>query len=75
MQLGKTLDIASRKEWREWLEKNHAKEKEIWLIYYRKATGQIDEVEFVVDKAGTFEYYCSVGNHRQMGMVGKLIVE
>lgn len=32
-------------------------------------------VEFVADKVGTFEYYCSVGNHRAMGMVGKLIVE
>lgn len=32
-------------------------------------------VEFVANKAGTFEFYCSVGNHRQMGMVGKLIVE
>lgn len=38
-------------------------------------TGQSDTVEFVADKAGTFEYYCSVGNHRQMGMVGNLIVE
>lgn len=37
--------------------------------------GQKEEVMFVADKAGTFEYYCSVGNHRQMGMVGKLIVE
>lgn len=34
-----------------------------------------DTVEFVADQAGTFEYYCSVGTHRQMGMVGKLIVE
>lgn len=32
-------------------------------------------VEFVADKAGTFTYYCSVGNHRQLGMVGTLIVE
>ena len=31
--------------------------------------------EFVPDKAGTFEFYCSIGNHRQMGMKGKLIVE
>lgn len=38
-------------------------------------TGQTSSVEFVADKTGTFEYYCSVGNHRQMGMVGKLIVE
>ncbi len=34
-----------------------------------------DEVEFVADKIGTFEYYCSVGTHRKMGMVGKLVVE
>lgn len=32
-------------------------------------------VEFTPDKTGTFEFYCSVGNHRQMGMKGNLIVE
>lgn len=37
--------------------------------------GQTDEVQFVASKSGTFEYYCSVGQHRQNGMVGKLIVE
>ncbi|MEK7504521.1 MAG: plastocyanin/azurin family copper-binding protein [Patescibacteria group bacterium] len=37
--------------------------------------GEEEEVEFVADKVGTFEYYCSVGKHRAMGMVGKLIVE
>lgn len=37
--------------------------------------GQTDEVTFTADKIGTFEYYCSVVNHRQQGMVGKLIVE
>jgi plastocyanin len=37
--------------------------------------GEDEEVEFVVDRIGTFEYYCSVGSHRKMGMVGKLIVE
>ena len=36
--------------------------------------GETADVEFVADKAGTFEYYCSVGNHRAMGMVGKLTV-
>lgn len=39
------------------------------------AAGATDTVEFTASKVGTFEYYCSVGNHRQMGMVGKLIVE
>ncbi len=37
--------------------------------------GETDTVEFVADKTGTFEFYCSVGNHRAMGMVGNLIVE
>jgi plastocyanin len=32
-------------------------------------------VEFVADEVGTFEYYCSVGQHRANGMVGNLIVE
>ena len=32
-------------------------------------------VEFTADKAGTFEFYCSVGQHRQMGMKGNLVVE
>ena len=36
--------------------------------------GESETVTFVADKSGTFEYYCSVGSHRQMGMVGKLIV-
>lgn len=37
-------------------------------------TGQTDTVEFTADQAGTFEFFCSVGNHRQMGMVGTLTV-
>jgi plastocyanin len=32
-------------------------------------------LEFTADKAGSFEYYCSVGNHRSMGMKGILKVE
>jgi len=32
-------------------------------------------VEFVADKKGTYEYYCSVGQHRANGMVGNLVVE
>lgn len=37
--------------------------------------GASASVEFVADKKGTFEYYCSVGSHRAMGMKGNLIVE
>ena len=37
--------------------------------------GESAEVSFIADKAGTFEFYCSVGSHRAMGMKGSLIVE
>lgn len=44
------------------------------------ATGQIKsgaetKVTFVASKKGSFEYYCSVGEHRAKGMKGTLIVE
>lgn len=32
-------------------------------------------VEFDATKTGSFEYYCSVGNHRAMGMKGTLVVK
>ena len=38
-------------------------------------SGEMDEVEFVASQEGEFEFYCSVGEHRANGMVGKLIVE
>jgi plastocyanin len=36
--------------------------------------GQSDTIEFTADRAGTFEFYCSVGNHRALGMVGDFVV-
>lgn len=39
------------------------------------AAGKSEDVTFVAGKTGTFEYYCSVGSHRAMGMKGNLIVE
>lgn len=38
-------------------------------------SGKSEELTFVADKAGTFEFYCSIGNHRAMGMTGQLVVE
>lgn len=37
--------------------------------------GESTTIEFVADIAGEFEYYCSVGDHRDRGQVGTLIVE
>lgn len=40
MKPGKTIYTADRKVWRRWLEKHHAAEKEIWLVYPKKASGK-----------------------------------
>ncbi len=34
----KTIEARNRKEWRDWLEKNHSNTNEIWLVYYKKHT-------------------------------------
>ena len=39
------------------------------------SSGRTASVIFTADTEGTFEYYCSVSNHRAQGMVGTLIVE
>lgn len=40
MKIGKTLYVIEKKKWRLWLAKNHNKEKEIWLVYYKKSSGK-----------------------------------
>ena len=40
MQIGKTFKAKTRQDWRNWLAKNHDKEKEIWFIFYRKSSGK-----------------------------------
>ena len=37
--------------------------------------GETNSITFVADSVGEFEYYCSVGQHRANGQVGKLIIE
>ncbi len=37
--------------------------------------GEETSVTFIADQVGEFEFYCSVGSHREQGMVGTLIVE
>ena len=40
MDITNELHVADRDDWRDWLRKNHATKKEIWLIYYKKHTGK-----------------------------------
>lgn len=37
--------------------------------------GKEDTVIFTASKAGDFEFYCSVGNHRQLGMEGRVTIK
>src|SRR5437762_13888520 len=40
MEIRKTLYVTSREEWRAWLTKHYQSETEVWLIYYKKHSGQ-----------------------------------
>ncbi|NUN11124.1 YdeI/OmpD-associated family protein [Candidatus Micrarchaeota archaeon] len=40
MNIGETLYVTDREDWRTWLKENHSKKKEIWLVYFNKASGK-----------------------------------
>ncbi|MBP1683530.1 MAG: hypothetical protein H6Q27_1094 [Ignavibacteriaceae bacterium] len=40
MEIGETLYVINRDDWRAWLEKNAETSDEIWLIYYNKKSGK-----------------------------------
>ena len=40
MEIGETLYVSDRKNWRRWLEANFRSAKEIWLVYPNKASGE-----------------------------------
>lgn len=63
------IDFVNGEGFHDWrLDEFNAKTKVI-------KTNETDTIEFVADKVGTFEYYCSVGAHRAVGMKGKFVVE
>ncbi len=54
-ELKGALSFRSRKEWRNWLEKNHSKAKEVWLVHYKKSAGKIGiRLEEAVEEALCF---------------------
>ena len=40
MQINNSLHFENRQQWREWLQQNHNTQTELWLIFYKKHTGQ-----------------------------------
>ena len=40
MDIGETLYVVKRSDWRKWLREHYKTEKEIWLVYYKKDSGK-----------------------------------
>jgi uncharacterized protein YdeI (YjbR/CyaY-like superfamily) len=49
MDIGESLYVTTRREFRRWLQSHHADRSEIWLVRFKKATGKpsLDYVEAV----------------------------
>jgi uncharacterized protein YdeI (YjbR/CyaY-like superfamily) len=51
----------NRKQWRTWLEKNHASENEIWLVFYKVKTKKVSiKYEEAVEEALCFGWIDSI---------------
>src|SRR2546428_11693586 len=40
MDIGEPVTFRSRDGWRRWLARHHDDKKEVWLVYYKKASGK-----------------------------------
>jgi uncharacterized protein YdeI (YjbR/CyaY-like superfamily) len=61
MEITQTLTVHDKNAWRTWLVKNHGISKEIWLIFYKKATGkQTLSLTEAVDEAACFGWIDSI---------------
>ena len=62
MEIGETLYVTTRDDFRKWLKKNHKTKKEIWLIQYKKATKK-PSINFhdAVEEAMCFGWTESIG--------------
>lgn len=61
MQLTKTFTPKNPKDWRKWLEKNHDREQEVWLVYFKPASGKSNiDYETSVEEALCFGWIDSI---------------
>jgi uncharacterized protein YdeI (YjbR/CyaY-like superfamily) len=57
----KQLYFKTSDSWKNWLTNNHDKEKEVWLIFYKKETGEPSiDYEAAVDEALSFGWIDSI---------------
>ncbi|MDP6633081.1 MAG: hypothetical protein QGI51_06220 [Dehalococcoidales bacterium] len=74
-QAKQRLYLTNRRDWREWLEKNYADCKEIWLVFFKKHT-DVPSIPYddAVEEALCFgwidnEKYCRKFTPRKSGSV------
>lgn len=61
MQIGETLTANTPADFRHWLEDNHQTKKEIWLVLYKKSSGQTSiRYDEAVDEALCFGWIDSL---------------
>lgn len=61
MEVTETLYVKTRNEWRTWLKKNYKTKKEIWLVFYNKASGKTRiSYEDAVEEALCFGWIDSI---------------
>ncbi len=64
-----TINLVSESGFHDWVV------DELDAATARVNSGESTSLTFVANETGSFQYYCSVGNHRAQGMVGTITVE
>lgn len=61
MKITKSFTPSNQKDWRKWLEKNHNREQEVWLMYFKPASGKSNiDYETSVEEALCFGWIDSI---------------
>jgi len=61
MKITKTFTPKNTKDWRTWLEKNHDREGEVWVVYFKSASGKTGiDYETSVEEALCFGWIDSI---------------
>ena len=61
MKITKSFAPKNQTDWRKWLEKNHHREKEVWLVYFKPASGKSNiDYESSVEEALCFGWIDSI---------------
>jgi len=61
MKITKSCTARNQRDWRKWLEKNHNRESEVWLVYFKPASGKFNlDYESSVEEALCFGWIDSI---------------